>query len=195
MKMKKGLVIGVGGQGILLFTRILGEACIKEDVPIILSEVHGMAQRGGTVESYISIYGKSPYVSEGEGDFLIGLEPIEALRFINRVKKDALLLINTTPVLPPSVKDGLEPMPDLDAYFNQIKSYFPKIYFISGEEIAKKLGSSKVINVAMLGASVALNIFPISKETFKSVIVQIFPENLQKLNLEAFEMGYNAVSI
>jgi len=191
MKKIKGLVVGVGGQGIILFTRVLGEACVREDIPIIVSEVHGMAQRGGVVESSICIYGKSPYVSEGEADFLIAFEPAEALRFIKRVKKEATLLISKDPVFPLAVKEGLATYPDLTPFFEKIKEYFSKIYFIPGEELAKEAGSIKTLNVVMLGAASALNLFPLSPSSIKETLLALLPEKLHEMNLKAFELGYN----
>lgn len=193
MKRIKGLVVGVGGQGIILFTRILGEACLKEDIPIILSEVHGMAQRGGMVESSITIYGKSPYTSEGEADFLIAFEPVEALRNIRRVKKEGILLISEEPVLPLAVKEGLETYPDLLPFFEEIKNYFSKVYLIPGEKLAKETGSSRTLNMVLLGAASALNLFPIASEKIKEALLELIPPRLHEINLKAFELGFNYI--
>ncbi len=193
MKKIKGLVVGVGGQGIILFTRILGESCVKENIPIIVSEVHGMAQRGGVVESSICIYGKSPYVSQAEADFLIAFEPAEALRFIKRAKKDTVFLISKDPVPPLSVKEGMAEYPDLTQFFEEIKPYFSRLIFIPGEELSKKAGSLKTLNVVMLGAISALNILPVSAETLKETLLMLLPQKLHEINLRAFELGFSYV--
>lgn len=189
----KGLIVGVGGQGIILFTRVLGEACVKAGIPIVVSEVHGMAQRGGIVESSVCLYGKSPFVSEGEADFIIAFEPMEALRFVKRAKKDATLLISEDPVFPLAVKEGLYSYPDLSSYFEKIKTYFKKVIFIPGEKLAKEAGSSKTLNMILLGAASALNIFPISSQFLKDAISSLLPEKLKEMNLKAFDLGFNYI--
>jgi len=191
MKKIKGVIVGVGGQGIILLTRILGEACVKAGIPIILSEVHGMAQRGGVVESSVSIGGKSPYVGEGEADFIIALEPAEALRFIKRAKKQATLLVNTAKIIPSLVKEGLGEYPDLEPFFEQIKAYFNHLYFVNAEELAKKAGNAKAVNVVMLGCASGLGILPVPVEVIKETICKLLPERLHEVNLKAFELGYN----
>lgn len=193
MKRLKGLVVGVGGQGIILFTRALGEACLRENIPIILSEVHGMAQRGGIVESSITIYGNSPYTSEGEADFLIAFEPVEALRAIRRVKKSGTLLISEDPVLPMAVKEGLATYPDLKPFFEEIKSYFSKVFLVPGEKLAKKAGSSKTLNIVLLGAASALNLFPVSNEKLKESLLALIPFKFHEINLKAFDLGFNYI--
>ncbi|WP_038057353.1 indolepyruvate oxidoreductase subunit beta [Thermodesulfobacterium hydrogeniphilum] len=193
MKKIKGLVVGVGGQGIILFTRVLGEACVKENIPIIVSEIHGMAQRGGVVESSICIYGKSPYVSEGEADFLIAFEPAEALRFIKRTQKNTVFIISKNPVLPLSVKEGSATYPDLSPFFEKIKDYFSKIFFIPGEDLAKEAGSGKALNIVMLGASSALGLFPVSPKSLKETLLTLLPEKLHEMNLKAFDLGFNYI--
>ncbi|QER42792.1 indolepyruvate oxidoreductase subunit beta [Thermodesulfobacterium sp. TA1] len=193
MKKIKGLVVGVGGQGIVLFTRVLGEACLKANLPIIVSEVHGMAQRGGVVESSICLFGKSPYTSEGEADFIVAFEPAEALRFVQRAKKDTKFLISKNPVLPLAVKEGLSTYPDLTPLFEEISSYFNHIFFIPGEELAKEAGSTKALNMVMLGAATALELFPIDKEALVSAMIALLPEKLHQVNLKAFDLGFNYI--
>ncbi len=194
MKNIKGLVVGVGGQGIISFTRVLGEACVKKDLPIIVSEVHGMAQRGGVVESSININGKSPLVGEGEADFIVAFEPAEALRFLKRAKKQAKILVSKEPVLPPTVKEGLAEYPDLSPMFEKAKSYFSEIYFIPGQELAKQAGTTKALNIVMLGACIALNIFPLSIEEVKTVITEVLPKKIHEVNLKAVTLGYECFS-
>lgn len=189
----KGLIVGVGGQGIILFTRVLGEACVRSNIPIIVSEVHGMAQRGGIVESSVCIYGKSPFVSEGEADFIIAFEPMEALRFVKRAKKKAVFLISEDPILPLAVKEGLIPAPELSPYFEKIKTYFKKVFFIPGEKLARETGSSKTLNMVLLGAASALEIFPVPPQALKEAIHNLLPEKLKEVNLKAFDLGFNYV--
>ncbi|AIH04553.1 MULTISPECIES: indolepyruvate oxidoreductase subunit beta [Thermodesulfobacterium] len=193
MKKIKGLVVGVGGQGIILFTRVLGEACLKADIPVIVSEVHGMAQRGGVVESSICLFGKSPYTSEGEADFIVAFEPAEALRFVKRAKKETKFVISKDPILPFAVKEGLATYPDLNSFFEEMTSYFSQVFLVPGEELAKEAGSVKALNMVMLGAATALEIFPLNREALVEAMLELLPEKLHQVNLKAFDLGFNYI--
>ena len=187
---KKGVVVGVGGQGIISFTRVIGEICVSKGIPIIVSEVHGMAQRGGVVESSITINGKSPLVGEGEADFLIAFEPAEALRFIRRAKKDATILVSKEPVLPQAVKEGLEEYPELTSYFKEVENYFRGIKLIPAKGIAEEAGNPKALNTVMLGAAIALEIFPFSIKEAEETLKSWLPPKLHEVNLKALKKGY-----
>ncbi|WP_022855958.1 indolepyruvate oxidoreductase subunit beta [Thermodesulfobacterium thermophilum] len=193
MKKIKGLVVGVGGQGIILFTRVLGEACLKADIPVIVSEVHGMAQRGGVVESSICLFGKSPYTSEGEADFIVAFEPAEALRFVKRAKKETKFIISKDPILPFAVKEGSANYPDLNPFFEEMTSYFNQVFLVPGEELAKEAGSVKALNMVMLGAATALEIFPLNREALVEAMLELLPEKLHQVNLKAFDLGFNYI--
>jgi indolepyruvate ferredoxin oxidoreductase beta subunit len=116
MKTQRIVNVGVGGQGNLLASNLIGMACVDAGLPVMVSEIHGMAQRGGVVESAVIIGEvKSPLVSDGEADILVSFEPVETLRLLGRANKDTLVLTNTRPLPPFTVAIGSATYPDTDA--------------------------------------------------------------------------------
>ena len=188
------LVVGVGGQGILLFSRLLGEAALSQGYEVAMSEVHGMAQRGGVVESNL-VFGevKSPYISPGEADILVALEPVEALRALGRCRKEATALVSSDPVVPQLVKDGLATYPEIEPLLEKMKEVLGKVYVFSGEKLARESGSVKVLNVVMLGALAGADLLPIPREAYLETIRRIVKPKFRDLNLKAFDLGYHAV--
>ncbi len=190
MKRLRLLVVGVGGQGILLFSRILGEAALAAGLPIVMSEVHGMAQRGGVVETNIVLGGiRSPLISEGEADLLVGLEPVETLRALPRARKDTVILSSTDPVIPQIVKDGLAQYPDLSEALNRLRENFEKVYLFSAEKLAKEAGTSRAANVVTLGALAGTGILEIPDELWVESIRRAVKPKYLEANLRAFELG------
>ncbi len=188
------LAVGVGGQGILLFSRVLGEAALTEGYAVAMSEVHGMAQRGGVVESNIVLGEvRSPYISPGEADVLVALEPVEALRALFRCRKEATAIVSTDPVVPQMVKDGLATYPDLPPLLEKLRTVFPRTYLLSGEDLARKAGSAKALNVVLLGALAGSKVLPFSKEAFLEALRRVVKPAYLDLNLRAFDLGYQAV--
>ncbi|QJA05592.1 indolepyruvate oxidoreductase subunit beta [Thermosulfurimonas marina] len=189
------LAVGVGGQGILLFSRVLGEAALREGLPVAMSEVHGMAQRGGVVETNIVLGAvKSPYISEGEADILVALEPVEALRALGRCRREATAVVSTNPVFPQIVKDGLATYPELPHLLERLKKALPRVYLLSGEKLAREAGSSRALNVVMLGALAATELLPLSRQTLLEALKAVVKPAYLDLNLRAFELGFEAVA-
>ncbi|OAG27920.1 indolepyruvate oxidoreductase subunit beta [Thermodesulfatator autotrophicus] len=195
MKKLRILTVGVGGQGILLFSKILGEACLKADIPVAMSEVHGMAQRGGVVETNIVMGGiKSPLIAKGEADVLVGLEPVETLRALPRTRKGTVIVSSTDPVVPQIVKDGFAKYPELPPLFEKLKELFNKVYLFPGEQLAREAGTSRALNVVTLGALTGTGILPFSKEDMVEAIKSTVKPQFLEANLKAFELGFNAVT-
>jgi indolepyruvate ferredoxin oxidoreductase beta subunit len=189
------LAVGVGGQGILLLSRVLGEAALKAGLPVAMSEVHGMAQRGGVVETNIVLGEvKSPYISEGEADLLVALEPVEALRALGRCRREATAVVSTDPVIPQIVKDGLATYPDLPPLLERLKETLPRVYLLSGEALARQAGSARALNVVMLGALAATGLLPLSRETLLAALESVVKPAYLTINLRAFELGFEAVA-
>ncbi len=188
------LAVGVGGQGILLFSRVIGEAALLEDLPVAMSEVHGMAQRGGVVETSIVLGEvKSPYISPGEADVLVALEPVEALRALPRCRKEATAIVSTDPVVPQVVKDGLASYPELSPLLEKLRTILPRVYLLSGEGLAREAGSARALNVVLLGALAASGTLPLTKESFLEALERVVKPAYLELNRRAFELGYQAV--
>lgn len=188
METKNIMIVGVGGQGTLLTSRILGGLTIQAGYDVKLSEVHGMAQRGGSVVTFVR-YGKKvyePIVEEGQADVLIAFEKLEALRYAHFLKKDGVIIVNDQQIDPMPVVIGAAKYPE-DIPENLAKTH--RVYRVNAMEEAKKLGNSKVFNVIVLG--MAATHMDFSKEEWLSVIEKTVPVKTVDINKRAFEIGYN----
>ncbi len=182
------MIVGVGGQGTLLTSRILGGVMLDAGYDVKLSEVHGMAQRGGSVVTYVR-YGEKvsePIVEEGCADVLIAFERLEALRYAHFLKKDGVLIVNDQRIDPMPVVTGAAEYPE-----NIIEELRKKytVYSIDAMEEAKKLGNSKVFNVIVLG--MAARYMDFSKEDWLKAVKEKVPAKLTDINIKAFETGYS----
>lgn len=187
------LLSGVGGQGTILASNILGEVFLKAGYDVKKSEVHGMAQRGGDVTTHFR-FGKkvySPLIKYGDVDFLISFELVEAARYINWVKPEGKIIINRQEILPPAVSLGQMEYPkDVEKTF---KKYFKNnVWVINGQEIARRLGNIQAANVVLIGAF--SNFFPeIKEEQWTDAIKELLATKLHELNITAFHEGRKAV--
>jgi indolepyruvate ferredoxin oxidoreductase beta subunit len=188
MKTKNIMIVGVGGQGTLLTSRILGGISIKAGYDVKLSEVHGMAQRGGSVVTYVR-YGESvaePIVEEGQADVLIAFEKLEALRYAHFLKKDGVIIVNDERIDPITVVTGEFRYPE-NIIENLSKKY--KVLSLNAMEEAKKLGNTKVFNIIVLG--LAARHMDFKKEDWLKVIEETVPEKTIEINKKAFEAGFS----
>jgi len=184
-------LIGVGGQGTIKASTIIGEAAMKKGLNVVMSELHGMAQRGGTVITEFKIgNADSPLIEEGAADLMIAFEPLEALRAINKVNKNSFVIVNSSPIVPFTVSLGISEYPELSSVFKELKTKIKHLFIIDAQKIAKEAGNIISENMVLLGAAIATPGFPVSKE----LIIQSMKENLPpkslEINLEAFEKGY-----
>ena len=187
MTTKSIMIVGVGGQGTLLTSRILGGITKEAGYDVKLSEVHGMAQRGGSVVTFVR-YGEKvaePIVEEGQADVLIAFERLEALRYAHFLKKDGVMIINDWRIDPITVVTGMAEYPQ-DIIENLSKSH--KVYTINAMEEAIKLGNSKAFNVIVLG--MAAKHMDFSKEDWLQVIEETVPPKTIEINKKAFLTGY-----
>ena len=184
---------GVGGQGTILASNILGEVFLKAGYDVKKSEVHGMAQRGGDVTTHFR-FGKkvySPLIKYGEVDFLISFELLEAVRYINWVKPEGKIIINKQAILPPAVSLGQMEYPkDVEKTF---KKYFKdNVWIINGQEIARKLGNIQAANVVLIGAF--SHFFPqFKEEQWTGALKALLATKLHELNIKAFYEGRKAL--
>lgn len=187
MATKNIMIVGVGGQGTLLTSRILGGLAIAGGYDVKLSEVHGMAQRGGSVVTFVR-YGEKvaePIVEEGQADVIIAFERLEALRYAHFLKKDGALIINDWRIDPMPVVIGAAEYPE-NIIENLAKEH--KVYAVNATEEAKKLGNSRVFNLIVLG--VAAQHMDFAKEEWYKVIENTVPPKTIEINKQAFEVGY-----
>ena len=153
MDIKRIVFVGVGGQGNLFSSRVLGEAAVLAGLPVNVSEVHGMAQRGGVVESAVVLGGAlSSIVSDGEADVLIGFEPSETLRALKKCSRESTVITNIVPLMPFTVAVGKGVYPDIKAALILIKGKVKRLIALNAEALAEQAGSAMAVNIVMLGA-------------------------------------------
>ncbi len=189
-------LIGVGGQGTIKASTIIGEAAMKKGLNVVMSEVHGMAQRGGTVVTEFKIgEAHSPLIEEGAADLMIAFEPAEALRALNKINQESFVIVNSSPIIPFTVSLGISEYPELTSVFEELQVKIKNLLIINAEKIAKEAGSIISENMVLLGAAVATPNFPIEKD----LVIQSMKENLPlksiETNLKAFEMGFEEVKM
>ena len=190
MESKRYVFIGVGGQGNLLVSRLLGEAALSVDIPVVVSEIHGMAQRGGIVESAVLLGNvTSPIVSNGEADVLIGFEPLETLRALGKCNKDTLVITNISPLPPFTVSIGQGEYPPVDEVIDKIHTKVENVITLNGVELAQEAGNPLSLNMVMLGALIGSKAVPITAEAMKETISTSTKKAFLESNLKAFDLG------
>jgi indolepyruvate ferredoxin oxidoreductase, beta subunit len=193
MDIKRIVFVGVGGQGNLLSSRVLGEAALMAGIPVNVSEVHGMAQRGGVVESAVVLGGAlSSIVSDGEADVLISFEPSETLRALNKCSGETTVITNITPLMPFTVAVGKGVYPDIKEALNLIRGKVKRLIAINADAIAAEAGSALAVNIVMLGALAQSNTVPVSPEQMKAALKTNLKPKLWDINLKAFDLGFEA---
>ena len=184
---------GVGGQGTLLATMVLAEAAIHAGHNVLASEVHGMAQRGGVVESTVMIGDlKSPIISDGEADVLLGFEPLETYRAMRKCSADSVVISNSVPVMPFGVAIGKSDYPDVDKMFAFIEGRVKTLVTLDAQKLAQQAGAALSANVVMIGALARSKAVPVPKEAFEETIRTKTKEKFVEINLRAFELGFEA---
>lgn len=184
---KNIMIVGVGGQGTLLTSRILGGITVDAGYDVKLSEVHGMAQRGGSVVTFVR-YGEKvaePIVEEGQADLLIAFEKLEAKRYAHFLKKDGVLVVNEQRIDPITVVTGVASYPE--GIVEELEKEYT-VYKINAMDEALKLGNSKVFNIIVLG--MAAKHMDFSKEDWLKVIEKTVPLKTVEINKKAFLLGF-----
>lgn len=185
------VIAGVGGQGVLLTSKIIAEAALAQGFDVKQSEVHGMAQRGGSVVSFVRFGDKvfTPMVSEGECDLLIGFEPVETARYLHMLKDTGTVIYNTYRMSSITVSIGVERYPDdIDAIIkNNAKNVLP----FAGTALAVEAGDKRALNVVMMGA--ALKFLPFDKNNVLEIIKKNVNKKVVDINVKAFELGVSSL--
>ena len=191
MDTKNIMIVGVGGQGTLLASKMLGYVLLQQGYDVKVSEVHGMSQRGGSVVTYVR-YGKkvySPVIDKGEADVIISFEKLEAARWLEFLKKDGTIITNTQEVEPMPVITGTAAYPE--NLIEKMQAAGAKVDAKDFLSIAQEAGSAKAVNIALMGR--LSTYFPeISDEQWQDAIEKIVPPKFLDLNRKAFEAGRNA---
>jgi len=189
------VLAGVGGQGILLAAEILGTAALKQGLNVRVSEIHGMAQRGGSVTSNIRMGEKvlAPTVLEENANVLLGFEPLETVRNLKYTSEKTLTLINNEPIPPPGLTTKMMSYPSLDEIIKKIRGFTKNIVVVDAAKLAEEAGSVLTRNVVLIGGLVATGKMPVKIETLKEGIRELVPANYLEMNMKAFELGYEYV--
>ena len=187
---KSVIIVGVGGQGTLLASRVLGSAMLSQGVDVKVSEVHGMSQRGGSVVTYVRYGDKvySPIIAQGEADVLLAFEALEAARYLPWLKPEGTVVVNTQQMDPMPVVTGVAEYPK--DILGKVREQGVKVVALDALGMAEEAGSSKAVNVVLIGAMAKKLDLP--KEVWIDTIKETVPSKFIDMNLKAFELGYNA---
>ena len=189
MATKSIMIVGVGGQGTLLASRILGAALVSEGFDVKVSEVHGMSQRGGSVVTYVR-YGEcvaSPIIEKGEADLLLSFEQLEAARWLAYLKTDGKLIVNTQTIDPMTVISGADIYPD--GVLDSLRAAGADVTAIDALSLAVEAGSAKAVNVVLIGVLASKT--EIAKQVWIDALHETVPPKFLEMNLKAFELGWN----
>jgi indolepyruvate ferredoxin oxidoreductase beta subunit len=187
------LVAGVGGQGVLLTSKVLAESALKSGLDVKQSEVHGMAQRGGSVLAHVRFGEKvySPVISEGECDLLIGFEPVETARYLHYLKRGAAVVYNTRRIATMTTSIGAEEYPqDIDVIISSAKA---RVYPIDATALALHAGDKRALNLVLLGAAAGL--LPFGRDTIIAALEAVVPKKALAVNKKAFLSGFSCVDL
>lgn len=194
MDVTRLILVAVGGQGNLLASKVLGEAARRSGVAVRMSEIHGMAQRGGVVESAL-VFGPadSPVIADGEADILVSFEPLEALRALKKCNSNTVVITNTKPLPPFTAAIGKGVYPSLERIRSLIGEKAARLIDIDATRMATEAGNVLSVNIVLLGALMATGLLPLSAESVKTAIRETTRAAFLDVNLKAFELGGQAV--
>lgn len=193
METKRLVIVAVGGQGNLLASSVLGEAALLTGIPLHMSEIHGMAQRGGVVESSL-VFGdaESTIISDGEADMLVGFEPAETLRAIGKCNANTVVITNLAPLMPFTVNIGQGVYPDLKELQTLIRGKTAKLIAFNAAALAKEAGNPLSVNMVLLGALTQTGVLPLSVDEVKEAMRTKTKKAFLDSNLKAFDLGFAA---
>jgi indolepyruvate ferredoxin oxidoreductase beta subunit len=195
MDITRLIIVAVGGQGNLLASKVIGEAALLSGVPVGMSEIHGMAQRGGVVESAIVFGGaQSTIISDGEADVVVGFEPLETLRALNKCNVDTVVITSLSPLSPFTVTTGSGLYPDLRTLQTLIRARTARLIAFDAAALAAQAGNALAVNMVLLGALIQTGTIPLTAENTRTAITTITKKAFAESNLKAFELGFSAAS-
>jgi len=187
------IITGVGGQGNVLASQLIGRALVRENFYVTIGETYGASQRGGAVMSHLRLSKEtqhSPLIPEGQADIIVALEPVEALRVIGQYGNPAVsAVVNSRPIYPTAVTVGEADYPSSEKIVETIRGMAQKAWFVDATEIALSLGSPIFTNIIMVGALAGTNLMPLSPKSYEEIIQESFPPSHLANNLMAFARG------
>jgi indolepyruvate ferredoxin oxidoreductase beta subunit len=188
------VIVGVGGQGAILASDIVGKAAVHAGLPVMAAETHGMAQRGGSVENHVRLdcrYGS--LIPPGRADALVALEPAEALRAADYLSPDGVAVVNTNPVLPITVLSGSAGYPAVDDILFDLKGRCKRLVAVDADSLAVRAGNPLTANVVMIGA--VSGFLPLDVHSIEESIRSLVPPKTVDVNLSAFRLGRKTAGI
>ncbi|AEG18618.1 indolepyruvate oxidoreductase subunit beta [Methanobacterium paludis] len=188
-------ISGVGGQGIIKTSIVIGESAMRSNLNVLMSEIHGMSQRGGVVSTELKIGdAHSPIIEEGTADLLLAFEPLEALRAISKISEETYVVMNTSPTYPFNIRESKDPYPDVSVIIDELESKSKKVLAFDAEKIAKDAGHILSLNMVMIGGATAVSGFPLDKNVVLESMKDNLPEKSLEINMKAFNEGLRACS-
>ena len=191
------IIGGVGGQGNVLASQILGEMLVSQGYVITIGETYGASQRGGAVMSHLRISTQnqfSPLIPEGQCDLLIALEPVEGLRILDHYGNPRVMaLLNTRPIQPMDVISGNTTYPEVSKVIAKIKELSRRVWTLNATELALEMGDPIFSNIVMLGALCAIEVLPIHRQGFELAIKDLMPSRTLDENMKAFDKGREVI--
>jgi len=185
---------GVGGQGIVRVSTIIGEAAMRKGLNVVMSELHGMAERGGIITTEVKLGdASSALIQNGNADLLFAMEPVEALRSLEKVGPNTSAIVNSAPVIPFTVSLGIDTYPEIPKIIAELQGKIRNLFVIDALELARKAGDTIASNIVMLGAAAAIPGFPVEKELLLTSMKETFPASTIEVNYAAFESGYKTI--
>lgn len=194
MDVTRLIIVAVGGQGNLLASKVLGEAARREGIAVRMSEIHGMAQRGGVVESAL-VFGpaESTVISDGEADILVSFEPLEALRALKKCNANTVVITNTKPLPPFTAAIGRGMYPEMETIRKRIGEKTGRFIEVDAARLASEAGNVLSVNMVLLGTLTATGLLPLSEANVKTAIEETTRREFLEINRKAFEMGRQSV--
>jgi len=187
------VMAGVGGQGVMLASRILGRAAQLEGYKVSITVTRGLAQRGGSVVNFVRFYRDgevvSPIIPIGKADILVGFEMLESLRRLMYLRKEGIVVLNVREIHPINVKMQRDNYPREKDIISTMSKIARSVYTINAREIARTIGNPRAENIVILGFLTGLRIIPITRDSIVNAIKVLIPEKYMESNLRAFEMG------
>ena len=191
------IITGVGGQGNVLSSQLIGQALVGKGYFVTIGETYGASQRGGSVMSHIRISSQkqlSPLIPKGKADIVVGLEPVETLRVLTVYGNPGTVVIsNTRPIYPVDVTSGDQKYPDREEIRGALESLSRKVYHIPATEKALEMGAPILGNMIMIGALLELNLLPLSPPEFRKILAKIFASQRLETNLQALDQGMKII--
>jgi indolepyruvate ferredoxin oxidoreductase beta subunit len=192
------VVAGVGGQGNVMVTLVIGNTLVHDGYFVTIGETYGASQRGGSVMSHLKISAEkqySPLIPEGQADIVLGMEPVETLRVLKSFgNQHVVTVVNPRPIHPVDFTGSGAGYPDMESLLEQVKSMSAKTYIVAATEEAQKLGNTMLANMILIGSLIQTGLVTISRGAIEKTIRDMFPKAVED-NIKALQVGMELVSI